>query len=228
VGYWQIWNEPEITDHWWRTGHWAPREDRRYGNLLRASYQAIHEADPGAKVVLSGLTNYAWNDLATLYRDAGIRGHFDVAAVHMFPGDWRNVAVIVRRFRHVLDSHGGRHVPIWSTEVAWPAAKNRGDIPSWANTPYYRNFVTTDRGMASRLANAYALLSGRSFRAANRLERVFWFLATSSYQGSYMWDYSGLLQFDGSSLVQKPAYRAYRAAARRGEGCSKNAAGRCR
>ncbi|HEX8066175.1 MAG TPA: hypothetical protein VF520_06580 [Thermoleophilaceae bacterium] len=229
VRYWQVWNEPELTDAWWREDRpWLPSEAKRYGALVRASRRAARKVDPGARIVLGGLTNFAWETLAGLYRHAGIRGHFDVAAVHMFPGNWRSTETIVRRFRSTLDRNGDRKKPIWVTEMTWPAAEGRAEVPSWANTPYYRNFVTTDRGAASRLSNAYALLSRRRFRQAMRLERVHWYLATSPFSGNVIWDYSGLMQLDGSSIVQKPAYSAYRASAKSRQGCKKDARGRCR
>lgn len=225
--HWQVWNEPDLTDHWHRTQKWLPREAKRYGALVRASYRAVRRADPGAKIVLAGLSNYAWETVGNLLRHAGIRGYFHAAAVHMFPGKWRNVTVIVKRFRRALDRNGARGRPIWATEIAWPAAKGRAFVPDWANTPYYRNFITTEEGAAARLKGAYGLLSAPRFRRANRLERVFWFSAASTFQGGSIWEYVGLAQFDGQGVRTKPAYEAFRTEARRDEGCTKDASGRC-
>jgi hypothetical protein len=232
VRHWQIWNEPELSDHWWRKGGqdtpWAPKEARRYGALVRAADRALAAADPGGKIVLAGMTNYAWETLARLQRSADVRGHFDIAAVHMFPGKWRNVTVIVKRFREALDKGGGRKVPIWVTEMTWPAAEGRAQTPPWAETDYYRSFVTTEKGAAARLKGAYGLLAQRSFRTANRVQRVHWFTSLSSFRGNVIWDYSGLLRLDGSSIAETPVYAAYRDSARKHEGCVKTAAGRCR
>lgn len=226
VRYWQIWNEPELSDHWWRTGSWGSTEAKRYGALLRAAYRAIHKADPGAKVVLGGLTNFAWETLATLYRSGAVRGYFDVAAAHMFPGKWRNVAVIVKRFRRVLDANRDSRKPIWVTEMAWPAAEGRAGVPPWADTPYYRDFVTTEKGAAKRLKAAYGLLAGRRFRTQNRLQRVHWFTSASTFRDDYIWNYAGLLEL--SNLRQTPVYEAFQASARAHQGCAKAATGRCR
>ncbi|HEX8646007.1 MAG TPA: hypothetical protein VF715_03840 [Thermoleophilaceae bacterium] len=225
---WQIWNEPTLSDHWWRTGSWYPKEAKRYGALLRASSRAAKKVDKGARIVMAGLTNNAWGALHQLYKGAGVRGAFDVAAVHMFPGKWRNVAVIVKRIRAELDEHGDRKLPIWVTEMTWPAAEGRAPTPDWAQSDYYRNFVTTEKGAASRLKAAYGLLGGRSFRTRNRLERVLWFSAATSYTGGWIFDYSGLMGFDGSNLSTKPSYDAFRASARAAQGCAKSAAGSCR
>lgn len=226
VRYWQIWNEPELSDHWWREGRWGSADAKRYGALLRAAYRAVHKADPGAKVVLGGLTNFAWETLASLYRTGGIRGYFDVAALHMFPGKWRNVGVIVKRFRNVLNANRDSRKPIWVTEMTWPAAEGRATVPSWADTPYYRSFVTTEKGTASRLKNAYKLLAGRSFRTQNRLQRVHWFNSASTFRDDYIWNYTGLL--DLSNMRETPMYEAFQSSARAHEGCAKAATGRCR
>jgi hypothetical protein len=226
VRHWQIWNEPELSDHWWREGRWGASDAKRYGALLRAAARAIREEDSGAKVVLGGLTNYAWETLASLYRKGGIRGYFDVAAVHMFPGKWQNVATIVKRFRKVLDDRGAKKTPIWVTEMTWPAAKGRTTKPPWADSDYYRNFITTESDAAKRLSGAYGLLAGSSFRKSNRIDRVFWFTGASTYRDDYIWNYSGLLEL--SNMRQTAAYRAYRASAQKHEGCAKDASGRCR
>ena len=227
VRYWQIWNEPDLSDHWHRTGKWLPNEAKRYGALLRASYRAIRKVDPGAKIVLAGLSNFAWETAAALLKHAGVRGYFHIAAVHMFPGKWRNVSVIVKRFRRALDRGGARGKPVWATEMTWPAAKGQAQVPPWADTPYYRNFVTTEKGSADRLAGAYRLLSDRRFRRANRVERVFWFSAATVYQGNSIWDYTGLLQLRPEGITTKPAYETFRTEARRDEGCVKGASGDC-
>lgn len=226
--HWQVWNEPNLSDHWWREGSWYPKEAKRYGALLRAAAKAAKRADRGAKIVMAGLTNYAWETLDQLHRGAGVRGWYDVAAVHMFPGKWRNVEVIVKRFRKELDGSGARKVPIWVTEMTWPAAEGRAPTPEWAQSSYYKNFVTTEKGAAARLKGAFKLLGARSFRTRNRVERVLWYSAATTYSGGWIFDYSGLMGFDGSNLTTKPSYDAFRASARAAQGCSKSAAGACR
>lgn len=228
VRHWQIWNEPDLTDHWWRTDKkFVPNEAKRYGALLRASSRAIRKADPGAKVVLAGLSNFAWETAAGLLKHGGVRGAFDIAAVHMFPGNWRNVTVIVKRFRQALDKGGARGRPIWVTEMTWPAAKGRTNPPPFADSPYYRNFITDEPGARDRLAGAYKRLSDPPFRRANRLERVFWFSASSKYAGGSIWDYVGLTEVRGGTIYLKPTYEGYQREARRDQGCTKDTSGRC-
>ncbi len=147
----------------------------------------------------------------------------------MFPGDWRNTAVIVRRMRKAIDSNNDRHIPIWVTEFGWPASEGRMDVPDWADTEYYRNFTTTDRGVASRLSGALKLLGEPRFRRRNGLERVYWYTAFSAFSSKdRIFDYSGLSRFDDGKLTRKPAYYAYRSVTRAQQGCTKDARGRCR
>jgi hypothetical protein len=229
IRHWQVWNEPELSDHWWRgdgNPRWGRAHAKAYGDLVRATRRAVREADPGGKIVLAGLTNSSWETLAALFRNGGIRGQFDIAAVHMFPGNWRNVSVIVDRFRKALNKGGAKRTPIWVTEMTWPASKGRATVPPWADTPYYRNFVTTEKGAASRLTAAYKLLANRSFRSRYRLERVNWYSGISTYREDYLWNYVGLLEF--GNLRQTPAYRAFQASARKHQGCTKDATGACR
>jgi hypothetical protein len=60
VRSWQIWNEPNIAINFVGVRSWpAP-----YARLLRAAYRAVHGADRGARVVMAGLANFSWRDLA--------------------------------------------------------------------------------------------------------------------------------------------------------------------
>ena len=50
---WRIWNEPNLGYSW-------PQPFARGYVSLSSDHAAIKRADPGAKVVLGGLTNFAW------------------------------------------------------------------------------------------------------------------------------------------------------------------------
>ena len=67
IRMWQIWNEPNISYYW-------PQPfARTYVAMLRLAHQAIKRADPGAKVVLGALTNFAWRSIGQIYEI--YRGH---------------------------------------------------------------------------------------------------------------------------------------------------------
>jgi hypothetical protein len=210
---WQAWNEPNITRYWSEQPF-----ARSYVRLLRAAHRALHAADAGATVVLAGLPNESWKALRSIYA-AGGRGHFDAVALHPYTRKPSNVLRLVRYARRVMREHGDRRVPVWLTELSWPAAKGK--------VPHPAGFEVTDAGQARRLGRALALLAAA--RRRQRIERVFWYtwLSTESGPSSFAW--SGLRRLREGSAVDAPALATFRRWARRLEGCAKTAdARRCR
>ena len=90
--------------------------------LLRAAHTAIKAADPGARVVLAGLTFKSWQDLDTLYK-AGIHGLFDAVSLHPYTLRVQDVIAIIQQNRIVMRRHGDGGKPILVTELSWPSAK---------------------------------------------------------------------------------------------------------
>jgi hypothetical protein len=215
---WQIWNEPDLSPHW-SNEDFAPG----YGRLVRRSYRELKRADPGSRLVLAGLVNLSWDKLTRLYEDGGIKGYFDVAAVHTYTGYPGGVVIIARNFRHVMRVNGDARIPLYITEVSWSASQGIFEPPSELH------FIQTDdRTLAARVAELYALMAAHRRRARTGVSRVYWYEWASSYTGeSSVWDYVGLLRFDGATARPKPALRAYRRAARALEGCNKTALGAC-
>jgi len=211
---WQVWNEPQLRFQWS-----DPDWERGYGALLRAAYPAVKQADPGAKVVLAAMTNAAWDALDSLYRDGDIKGRFDVATLHPYTGSAARVLEVVRRVRAVLARRGDGRRAVWITELAWPASRGRARAPEGLE-----GIVTTDRGMATRLTRAYRLLAKRK-----AVSRVYWYTWASSYTRAVgIFDFTGLQRYDGTRFRALPALRAYRASARRHQGCVKTRTGACR
>jgi hypothetical protein len=217
VREWQVWNEPQLRYQW-------DDEDyaRGYGELLRAAHSALRQADPGAKLVLAGATNVAWDALAELYRRGGIRGRFDIATLHPYTSTADRVVKVARLFRAELRRHGDARKPLWITELGWPASKGRVRSDN--------TLQTTPRGMAERLERAYALLA-RTRRARDvGVSRAYWYTWASPYSGRDIFRFTGLFDFDGGAAPfrAKPAYGVYVRSARRHEGCAKDERGRCR
>ena len=107
------------------------------------------------------------------------------------------------------------------TEMSWPAARGRTRVPR-----YHRGIVTTDAGMAEKLAAGFRLVARHRRRL--RAVRVYWYTWASSYTPGSIFNFAGLGRFDGSRYVPRPAWRAYRSSARRHQGCAKSSNGRCR
>jgi hypothetical protein len=207
---WQVWNEPQLRYQWN-----APGFAKDYGQLLQASYKALKGADPGCTVVLAGATNLSWQIIAQLYKQGGIHGFFDVVAVHPYTATPVHVQRIVQLVRGVLRSHGDARVPIWITELGFPASK--GKVRS-NNT-----LQTTPRTAASRLTRTYDLMARKRL-----VSRVYWYTWASSYRGPDIFSFSGLFRFNGGSFKPQLQLAAYVRSARKHEGCAKTSMGACR
>jgi hypothetical protein len=194
---WQIWNEPGLKGFWT-----TPKSSQGYGKLLCASRRAVRRADPGAKIVLAGIVNYAWFELENLYRVEKIRGCFDVAAVHPYTGTVADLETFVKLFARVLRRHHDPK-PVWITELGYSAGQGR------TFDSELRSIQTTDAGMSRRLTAAYRMLTHTRFSPP--LRRVYWYTWASSYAADGgVFDFSGLRRFDGSATHAKPSLTAFR------------------
>jgi hypothetical protein len=201
---WEIWNEPDIP-YYWRSP-WV----RPYVALLKAAHRALHRADPGARIVLAGLTNRSWRDLNRLYR-AGAKRYFDVASIHPYTQRPRNAVRTMGLVRAVMRRHHDARTPVWVTELSWTSGK-RHMTGAHTRQPYFLN--TTPRGQAAKLRAGYLALA----RARRRLHigRVYWYTWLSRDRShDYPFDWSGLLRVRGGSFRAKPALASYRRVARR-------------
>jgi hypothetical protein len=224
IRQWEIWNEPHLTQYWDAPSGKAGAWPRGYVSLLKASALGIRSADRGAKVVLAGLTNDSWNQLRQLYR-LGARRYFDVAAYQTFTPTPRLHLAGLRRFRQTMRRYGDARKPAWVTEMSWPASRGRTKAE-----PNLAVLGTTDRGMSDRLRKAYALLVSVRRNPRYRVGRVYWHTWASPYRpgAERVFAFAGLKSYDGVRFEPRPALAAYRASARRFEGCVKTTRGRCR
>jgi hypothetical protein len=193
---WQVWNEPDIRKYWSRQPFAAS-----YVRLLRAAHAAIHAADPGASVLLAGLTNRSWIDLRGVYA-AGGRGAFDVAAAHPFSRRVANVLKIIGLVRREMRRHGDRRVPLALTELSWSSGAGR--------SRFNYGWELTEQRQAQRIRAVLPRLA--ALRRVLRLDAVYWYTWLSpALGGRDSFDYSGLRRLGaGGSIVDKPALAAFR------------------
>jgi hypothetical protein len=222
VLYWQLWNEPHLRIYW-DAAHWQSG----YGKLLRTASAAVRRTDARARIVLAGLTGASWDALESLYQRGHVRGSFDVAGLQTYTGTARHLLHAVHLFRAVLARHGAARMPMWLTEMGWPAAKGRTTVPV-----YQRTIATSDAGMAARLRAGYSTLIRERRKPNAVISRVYWYTWSSPYVpstdvGTGIFRFAGLFAYDGQSFVTKPAANAYLRSARGHEGCKKGATGRC-
>jgi len=207
IRQWQVWNEPNLT-RYWNVAPWAPS----YVKLLKAADRALKAADPRSETVLAGLPNESWEAIDQIY-DEGARGSFDVVTLHPYTGKTENVIKIVKIVRrHMAERKDGR-MPIWVTELSWPAGKGKTNQEGGS-------FSTTDAGQAQRLEEGLGLLAAQRVKLG--IQRVYWYtwlsvegLTTSAF------DYSGLRRVTQGALRDAPALATFKRVAKRLEGCAK-------
>lgn len=208
IRMWEIWNEPDVTHFW------DPQPfEATYLPLLHAAHDAIKRADPGATVVLAGLTNFSWQDLAGIYSDPGASGWFDAVAAHPYTQYPAGVITILQRLRSVMNAHGDSSKPLIADEVSWPSAVGNS---RYANQ---YDFTTTQAGQAARIRQLLPLLA-RDRTSLGLLGFDYYTWATAEGPNLGAFSYAGLERYAGNGrFVAKPALAAYRTGALALEGC---------
>jgi hypothetical protein len=202
---WQVWNEPNLAGYW-SEQPFAPS----YVAALRAAAASIRAADGGATIVLAGLPGKSWVALRKVY-EAGGRGLFDAVAVHPYTRRPRDVLRIIRYARRAMRAHGDGGLPIWVTELSWPASRRKVSDPI--------GIGVTESGQAARLRVALRMLAAARERLG--IERVLWYTWLSNEAGGSVFSWSGLRRLRHGKSVPAPALAAFRRTARRLEGCAK-------
>jgi hypothetical protein len=209
VRRWQIWNEPNLSYYW-------PQPfATRYVALLRAAHTAIRRADPGAKVVLGALTNFAWKSIGQIYRVRGARSLFDIVSVNGFTKTPSGVMLFLRIVRNALIRLGDARRPLLATEVSWPSAQGK--------SPQHYDFNTTDAGQARNIAAVLPMLGAQ--RTQLRLIGFYYYTwVGAEKRRAPAFSFAGLLSLQNGRLVAKPALSAFRTGALALEHCRQKAA----
>jgi polysaccharide biosynthesis protein PslG len=210
---WQVWNEVS-NPYYWDSGY-----AKEYPPVLKAAYDAVKAADPGARVIASGLNTggggRSWDAQEAIYKQLDAQGlgrPFDEIAVHVYTRVVRDALKVVRETRAVTKRFGDGARPIRVTELAWPAARGKLRDDDGHRREFFA--ATTDKGMAKRLVKGVLLLARH--RKELGIVGVDWFQWASSYKGTGdAFRYSGLRRAGSKRLVDKPAMRAFKAVARR-------------
>ena len=196
---WQVWNEPNLQSAM------NPPKPGTYVKLLKLSEGAIKGADSHAKVMFAGMPGYsgnvnAWDFLNRAYRKKGAAKAFDVAALHPYAHNVKQMMGEVKRFRHVMQKHGDGHTPLWITEIGW------GSLPKKA-TPFGQ--TKGKKGQARILKHALKALKNK--RHHLHIKKVLWFNFRDPKGGSVehcsFCSSAGLLEHDAQP---KPSWQAFR------------------
>lgn len=216
ITMWEVWNEPNIPAFW-------PQQPfvTRYLALLRAAHGAIKGVDPTAKVILAGLPNYSWLDLARIYKVRGASKLFDVVAVHPYTKYPKGVITILGYVRQVMDRNGDASKPILANELSWPSSLGK------TNHDVGYDFATTEAGQAKNIGQLLPMLVRDRFRL-NLLGFDYYDWAGLERENALTFDFAGLFRFNDGSFTAKPAYGVFQKAALAMEGCrSKTVATHC-
>jgi hypothetical protein len=210
VTAYELWNE-EDSPAWW-VG--AP-DPAAYAALLKASYPVIKAAEPGATVLVGGLTGNDYPYLEALYQN-GAKGSFDAVAVHDDTAcDIASPYSFVRedsgrlipdsflsyREVHAVMLANGDDKPIWMTELSWRTTSATCAEGAWAGQKLQG---VTDEQQATYLQQAYHCLAQDPY-----VQVALWFSLQD--QGPIV---SGLMRADGS---HKPSFAAMQAYAHNGD-----------
>jgi hypothetical protein len=210
VAAYEIWNE-EDNSSWW-TG--APNP-AAYTALLKATYPVIKAADPGATVVLGGMTGNDYPFLEGVYA-AGGKGSFDAVGVHTDTAcninapsffirqmDGRMIpdSFLAYREVHAVMLANGDDKPIWMTELSWRTTAATCDEGAFAGQ---KAEGVSEEQQAAYLSQAYHCMAQDPY-----VQVALWFPLQD--EGAAV---SGLLRANGS---RKPAFAAMQDYARRGD-----------
>jgi hypothetical protein len=114
VDTYEIWNEPD------NPAFWVPTPDAAaYAVLYLRARGAIVAVQPGARVIVGGLTHPAAFIPSMLAASPELRPQVDGVGVHPYGATPRAVLANVRRTRLAMESLGIGNVPLYVTEFGW-------------------------------------------------------------------------------------------------------------
>jgi hypothetical protein len=197
---WQVWNEANFF-------YFAyPVSPIEYAKLLKLSTPVIKRAEPGAKVILTGLFGRptaggkrgmpAAEFLETIYKVPGIKSYFDGVALHPYAVDSEELEEIVEELHEVTVKAHDR-VPLYITEMGW-GSQNDFQIDA---------FEHGVQGQVEELKAAYKYLLEN--RARLDLKQVYWFSWKDLPESCAFCDSVGLFKGNSTHFIPKPAWRAF-------------------
>jgi hypothetical protein len=194
---WQIWNEPNLPRF-----YYPHPSISGYRTLLRISSRTIHKLDPGARIVLGGISPDRRHRglsppkfISRLYNDGG-RRWFDVATIHPYSKAFPGVKRRMVQIRQIMRQNHDSGTPLWVTEVGWSSQPPR-------------------RGAAHNVGlNGQARLIRKSFRLfldhyrVWNLQKIFYFAwADVPYGDTTAWQLNAGLVY--ADATPKPAWAAF-------------------
>jgi polysaccharide biosynthesis protein PslG len=195
---WQIWNEPNLKQYWYRRPN-----ARQYQSMLRTVGGAIKSRDPNAEIVTAGMPDSRLSGairlqpyLKALYSGGGTSA-FDTVAINSYAVSPKYLGKLMNSTRKYVNRVGGRSDRLWITEVGWC---DKGYKPG------HRFCVGTKR-QTKYTGDALSLIKKK--RSAWKLRGFVWFSWRDGkpYSSRDFWgNHTGLLTIPGK---KKPAFNAF-------------------
>lgn len=118
---WEIWNEPNLDDRFWRG---SPQQ---MAELMKTAYPAVKEADPKVYVLMPGIILNKPNYLTYLKElyEAGASNYFDILSIHGYlPSRQINdgLRAMIKMSETSGDTRKPKRKPVWFTEFAKPVS----------------------------------------------------------------------------------------------------------
>jgi polysaccharide biosynthesis protein PslG len=208
VRSYQIWNEPNHP-RFWPSG---PDADE-YVPMLRAGYEAVKAVDPGATVLLGGLSKSDFYYLEDVYR-AGGGPYFDAVAVHPYTygvdptlawngvHDWEdpnrisiNAFPAIQEIRRSMEAFGDAGKRVWLTEFGYST-------------------TTQDGGVSAATQAAFLTKAYRYVERFPWVKTMFWYAARNSPFYEDRDTYEARFGLTTTDWGLKPSYSALRSYAR--------------
>jgi len=199
---WQIWNEANFF-------YFAfPVSPSGYAQTLELAHSAVKAADPGARVLLSGLFGKpdqggrkgmpAASFLQALYRVPGIKADFDGVALHPYAFHVDDLEALVEGMREVVVRNHDSGAGLYITEMGW-GSQNDSNVVA---------FEQGIGGQARELRKAYAFLIAE--RGQLNLKSTYWYSWKDNpdYTECSFCDSVGLFRA-GAGFKAKPAWTAF-------------------
>jgi hypothetical protein len=200
---WQIWNEPNLKQYWYRKPNAA-----QYRSMLQTIGAAIKSRDPGAEIVTAGMPDSRLKTairlapyLKSLYKGGGSSA-FDTLAINSYATTPKYLVKLLNTTRKLINGKGGRSDKLWITEVGWcdKGVKNRFCVGARRQAKYIGQSV----GLMKKKKKAWKL---RGFVLFS------WRDGKPYVKGKDFWgNHTGLLTIKGK---KKPAFKAFTRAVKR-------------
>ena len=125
VKYWEVINEPSMQGG--SAGGMGEElkffvgTSDEYFDTLKATYEAVKQADPTAKVAHAGMAGMQQNfrDFWDPIFEAGAGDYFDIANIHTINTDKRREDLYMVKFKEYMKQYGLEDKPVWITEVQY-------------------------------------------------------------------------------------------------------------